>query len=557
MYNLRLFITILFILILVGCSQKPEVVVKSFLDDFKEFELSEISTFEKQDIFFSGISFSESVLNLEKFVSIEQKEIFASLIKEIDYKILETEVLDESAIVKIKITNKDISKIIQNSIIQTVQHVLANYPGEIISDADLDNIYLDIFIAETSQVEEKTEQELEIYLVKEDDKWKIDRENNLLFFNTLMGNLITMEKPTFMANLSKVEAGDRISFVISNNNLWGWGLNDYGQLGDGTKIPKSYPVHILEDVVDVTSGERFTVALKSDASLWAWGWNWMGELGNGNQKESLIPIKVMEEVKDFSVGYSNVFVIKNDDSLWAWGRKIDGIMLDGNLGDNAQLTPIHIMDDVKDVSQGLRHVVVLKNNGSLWTWGVNWMGQLCNGATTESYSQNNIANNVKSIFAGYNHSTFYISKDNSLWACGHNSLGQLGDGTTTNKFSPVKISNDFKTIDPGSLNSLGIKSDESLWFWGLDDYSQVLNVDNRLYGTTTKPKKIMDNVIEISSNIHNLIIRSDGTLWSWGKNDFAQLGTGTTKDSLIPINISKYYNEVSKMITDRYFILSK
>jgi alpha-tubulin suppressor-like RCC1 family protein len=49
-----------------------------------------------------------------------------------------------------------------------------------------------------------------------------------------------------------------------------------------------------------------------------------------------------------------------------------------------------------------------------------------------------IADGIKTICAGNSH-TFVLKTDNSLWACGRNDYGQLGDGSTTNRNSLVSV----------------------------------------------------------------------------------------------------------------------
>ena len=61
------------------------------------------------------------------------------------------------------------------------------------------------------------------------------------------------------------------------------GLNEYGQLGDGSTTDREafLPVSGLENVVKVSAGLEHAVALKSDGSIWTWGRNNYGQLGNG------------------------------------------------------------------------------------------------------------------------------------------------------------------------------------------------------------------------------------------------------------------------------------
>ena len=69
--------------------------------------------------------------------------------------------------------------------------------------------------------------------------------------------------------------------IQSDGSLWSWGMNTYGQLGDGTYDQKNSPVQILKGTSwkKVSAGRDHTLAIKSDGTLWAWGSNDDYQLG--------------------------------------------------------------------------------------------------------------------------------------------------------------------------------------------------------------------------------------------------------------------------------------
>jgi len=85
-------------------------------------------------------------------------------------------------------------------------------------------------------------------------------------------------------------------FITSDGSLWGWGSNKYGEVGDGTALPRDTPVKIMENVKSVSAGGSgfgsFTLAVKNDGSLWAWGKNSTSQLGDGSLAVSRSPIKL-------------------------------------------------------------------------------------------------------------------------------------------------------------------------------------------------------------------------------------------------------------------------
>ena len=63
--------------------------------------------------------------------------------------------------------------------------------------------------------------------------------------------------------------------LTKDNIVWGWGQNDYGQLGDGTTDDQSKPMQVAElsGVTAIAAGFGHSLALKGYGSVWAWGAN--------------------------------------------------------------------------------------------------------------------------------------------------------------------------------------------------------------------------------------------------------------------------------------------
>ncbi len=192
------------------------------------------------------------------------------------------------------------------------------------------------------------------------------------------------------------------------------------------------------------------------------------------------------------------------------------------------------------ISAGFRDSFLIDTDGSLWAWGYNGdvlyghYGQLGDGTTINRYEPVKIMDGVISVSAGDGH-TMAIKSDGSLWAWGVNYSGQIGDGTKTSRYEPVKIMDDVVSVSAGGSHTMAMKSDGSLWAWGDNQNGRLGD------GTTThryEPAKIMDDVVSVSAGgSHTMAIKSDGTLWVWGNNFRGQIGDGTNKDRYIPIKI--------------------
>ena len=62
-------------------------------------------------------------------------------------------------------------------------------------------------------------------------------------------------------------SGYEIAFIDENKVLWGYGKNEYGQLGDGSTENKFTPIKIMDNVVAIFAGGECTAAIKEDGRI--------------------------------------------------------------------------------------------------------------------------------------------------------------------------------------------------------------------------------------------------------------------------------------------------
>ena len=275
----------------------------------------------------------------------------------------------------------------------------------------------------------------------------------------------TMSTPAPVEGIyTSVSAGADYAMAIkTDGSLWAWGLNEYGQLGDGTYVDSFTPTKIMDNVAAVDAGSDYAMAIKTDGSLWVWGLNEYGQLGDGTLDNRNAPVKVMDHVVAVSAGFLHTKAIKTDGSLWAWGLNEYSQLGDGTNID--RLAPVKIMDGVVAVSESGNHSVAVKTDGSLWAWGSNRSGQLGDGTLDNRNAPVKVMDHVVAASAGPLR-TMAIKTDGSLWAWGSNEFGQLGDGTMVFHTLPVAIMKDIVTISASGFQTLAIKTDGSLWSWG-------------------------------------------------------------------------------------------
>ena len=327
-------------------------------------------------------------------------------------------------------------------------------------------------------------------------------------------------------------------------SVWTWGSNSNGQLGNGSLVDSSIPIpaqHFYE-VSTVAAGGNHTVVLgRTDwrwgGDVWTWGANESGQLGDGTTTDRTTPVRVqgINDVIAIAAGDSHTVALRRNGTVWTWGKN--------------SLIPVQVqgLDNITAIAAGGGHTVALRSDGTVWAWGENSSGQLGNGTTTSSVTPVQVQglNNVAVISAGGSH-TVAITSDRIVFAWGDNSLGQLGDGTTTSRNTPVQVQGlgNVFAIAAGGSHNLAIRSDNSVWAWGNNSHSQ-LGDGTTINRSTPVRVQNLSTVSSISAGgSHSIARRSDGTAWVWGNNSNGQLGDGTTINRDTPTQV-RYLRNMS------------
>ncbi|MFT9116351.1 MAG: IPT/TIG domain-containing protein [Sporolactobacillus sp.] len=403
------------------------------------------------------------------------------------------------------------------------------------------------------------------------------------------GNTVTLSGSGFtsiQARYSKVADGyNHVIALDSNGNVYAWGDNTYGQLGDGTTTSRSSPVNISSSgvlsgkvVTAIFAGNNQSFAIDSNGSLYAWGRNDTSQLGDGTTTNKTAPELISggaisgKTITKVAAGDAHTLALDRNGNVYAWGYNVDGRL--GNNTTTNSSTPILINDGaisgktIIDIAAGYYHSVALDNSGNVYTWGNNTYGQLGNDTNTNSsvpvavYNAGVLSGKiVTSLSAGQNY-TLALDSNGQVYAWGDNNDGQLGDGTTINELEPINVSSGstvlsgvyIKTISAGKGSSdahtLALDNSGNVYSWGYNYYGQLGN------GSTddAKSPQLMDLDSKIinsisTGNSFTSILDSVGRIFSWGDNTYYQLGNGTTTSSNLPIQSSNVQQLTSFTIT--------
>jgi alpha-tubulin suppressor-like RCC1 family protein len=334
----------------------------------------------------------------------------------------------------------------------------------------------------------------------------------------------------------------------TNSNLWMWGLNDLGQLGQSNTTNRSSPVQvngILWGWSQLTVGQGVTLALLSNGSLWTWGGNTYGQLGVGSIGTNILsPVQIgaLSTWTRISAGNYFAFALKNDGTLWSWGNNSNGQLGINTSTLSAISNPVQsgTVSTWTQVSCGYNFTMAIQSNGTLWAWGRNNASQLGLGDITDRSSPAQIgALSTWSRISSGNTFTAAIQSNGTLWTWGNNLNGQLGVNTNIVRISsPVQVGalSTWTQVACG-YSILALQTPGTLWSWGYNVWGQLGQSD-----TTNRSSPVQVGALSTwtkisAGNLYSTAIQSNGTLWSWGNNSFGQLGLNP---SGIPVNKQAY-----------------
>jgi alpha-tubulin suppressor-like RCC1 family protein len=307
--------------------------------------------------------------------------------------------------------------------------------------------------------------------------------------------------------------------LISNGDVWAWGSNTKGQLGNGSLCtppppppPPAQPnpfcgvgvparISGLSNIKAISAGGGHNLSLNGDpqSTVSVWGDNSIGQLGLGSGSPAQVltptPLPGLSGVTALAAGAAHSLALLQNGKVMAWGANSDGEVGDGTTTDRSTPTPVIGLSKVVAIAAGSRHSLALLANGTVMAWGANEAGELGNGAictpvppatncgmSTPAPVQG--LNAVAAVAGGAGHSLALLN-NGTVWAFGDNNVGQLGDGTTLNRSLPVMVDGigGVTAISAGGGNARGVavgfsmalKRDGTVFGWGNNATGQIGN----------------------------------------------------------------------------------
>lgn len=342
-----------------------------------------------------------------------------------------------------------------------------------------------------------------------------------------------------VTNVRSVAGSHDTAYAVTNDDrVFGWGA---GYVGDSTNQPRPTPVQLpLAAVRAVAGGFGHTVAVLHDGSVYGWGLNTDGELGDGTTETRMSPTPVPAVTADVIAAGSRFTITGSEAGITAWGKNSAGTMGMGCASECPQPTPVTNMTDAVDVSAGGLSSAALRNDGTVWTWGFGHYGQLGTGSTVSAHEPGQVPglSGMRAISVGTSH-VLALAGDGTVRTWGANLNGQLGTGSTSDSLTPATVVDltGIVAISAGGSHSLALRADGSVWGWGHNGTGALgTGVVGAVEYRPVRAAAAMTDIVAIDAgSSHSLVLRSDGSVWSFGWNRNGQLGNGTKAEAPEPV----------------------
>ncbi len=291
----------------------------------------------------------------------------------------------------------------------------------------------------------------------------------------------------------KVAAGAKHTCaLLEDETVWCWGDNQHGQLGDGTITGSATPVALigLPDLAfDIGVGDDYSCAVTVDSELYCWGKNGSGQLGDGETIDSTLPVRslVYDEIGRFSPGRNHACAVTKEHDLWCWGSNASAQLGTGdtqNVASPVEATALAAAMAPEDatplgVAAGDAHTCSLLETGKVWCWGRNLDGQTGNSGLVDPQdvpSEVTGLSDAITVEAGFSY-TCALEGNGEIWCWGSNNNGRLGNGneTVAGSYTPLRVKGleQAAVLSAGFRHACSMLEDKTMWCWGQNSLGQL------------------------------------------------------------------------------------
>ena len=357
------------------------------------------------------------------------------------------------------------------------------------------------------------------------------------------------------SGFTQVSAGDGFTCALkSDGTVWCWGQNKNGALGDGTVTNRNRPVQVvgITDATQVVAGEWWACALRSGGTVKCWGDNSFGTFGNGTNTNSSTPVDVtgLMSVTQISGNYGHVCALLSDATVRCWGWNYLFQLGDGT--QTTRLTPITPagLGAVTQISAGVFGTCALLADTTVRCWGAGNNGGLGDGTQTYWTSTKTSPTGLSGVSkisegVGWNNLCAVLSSG-TVKCWGLNTNGQVGNGVVLTGSEILQLTPAtagpftaaVSSISFGMYQACAALADGSASCWG---YNGTGNLGDGTATNRSVPTLVsgLSGVAQVSTHYyHSCAVLTDSTVKCWGRNQYGALGNGSNTNSLTAVTVA-------------------
>jgi alpha-tubulin suppressor-like RCC1 family protein len=346
-----------------------------------------------------------------------------------------------------------------------------------------------------------------------------------------------------------------------------WGLNDRGQVGDGTTVDAATPVLVKglpsgHRAVQIATGNTDTCTLLDDHTVWCWGagdLRLLGQCGGGADSDVAVEVPTWTPnpldpaaaacdpgtpftATQIAIGGGHACAIGTDGRVYCWGENQTGAQ-GGQCGQDPA-----IFDDVPgplavafegaiQVGCGDEYTCVIKDENSVWCFGGNDLDELGNGTKQASFVPVNVVgiSDAKSL-ALDDETPCIVTTSGALFCWGNGTTGIFGEDLNHNVPAATRVTTCNQAYGSGASETMCVtQTDGTLECFGANDMGQCGAATQSPNLTSPTPTLLITVTRVGLGGDHSCAVTTDGALWCWGADDYGQLGDG--QHSPIPNNV--------------------
>lgn len=408
-----------------------------------------------------------------------------------------------------------------------------------------------------------------LYYNTTDTRWKLlssaDRNFSGYTTQTFYGNVNTFTAPTSLARVRAYRRRQGVenevgAMIDVYGNLYAWGRNANGEIGDATVVAKSSPVAVLggftfQRVYGSNRGgtDEFNAGIATTGAAYAWGVNLSGQLGLGDVLPRSSPVAVLGGLR-WNRLYprdNHCFGITSGYLPYAWGINTNGELGVGDVLPRS--SPVAVLGGLSftkliPISNGTNiSTLAITKAGALYAWGFNGKGQLGVGDILPRSSPVAVLGGLTfseilgGTVSGADNYYVGLTTAGAAYAWGTNTNGQLGVGDVNGRSSPVAVLGGLTFsrifLHPKGDCIYGMTSAGTLYAWGANASGQ-LGVGDLI--PRSSPVAVVGGLSLTKVYPYRTVcgaLDASGNAYMWGLNTSGCLGVGDVNGRSSPVAV--------------------